>query len=699
MEFTPFQQAIIDAPGQAKIFVRGPAGSGKTTAALERLLRLRSKLKVFPGSVLILTPQRTMAQVYAGMTHKKAQIDAARVELLTMSSLVRRLVKLFWPLIADKSNFRSPYRPPTFLTSESAQYFMGKLVSPMLDRGSFGSIRLTPNRLYSQLIDNLNKSAIIGFPHTEITQRLSTAWSGSDTQLRVYADAQEAINSFREYCFENNLLDFSLQVELFRNVLFPNPLLRGYLRRAYPYIIYDNPEEDPPYVHEIIHQLIPDLQGLMILNDTNGGFQQFLGADTVSASSLVNDCDLKIHTEDVLFSTRARKLIVRGLERDGASTVKGELKSTHLEENFIMPGEQYRFLPQMLDEVSEWVRNQVQSGVKPSEIAILTPYLSSALKLALSQRLGNYSIPFTILASSTPLIDEPFTKALIDLFSLVQKPMVSTINRYDQSLALTQMVKGLDFIRSCLIWERVSLDSMDYLSVKVDEELTSRIPDQMLQKSIFILDWLGSVEGSASFANTITRLFDEVLSQPGFSAETDQSRSRLVSQLIESYNKFVAAMPRANQDDTSNYNEDFVDALRSGLISAQYIEDYIQALDDSGVLIAPAMTFLTRNRVVDYQVWLNIGSDGWYRRLEQPLTNPFVLSRNWPKGKKWDADEELKASESLIGKVTSGLITRCRKQILLGFSQYGETGVEEQGLLLRRLQYLYRVARSEAQRD
>jgi hypothetical protein len=437
----------------------------------------------------------------------------------------------------------------------------------------------------------------------------------------------------------------------------------------------------------------------MILNDTNGGFQQFLGADTVSAASLVNDCDLKIQTEDVLFTTRTKKLIGRGLERDGASTVKGELKSTDLEEIFIMTGEQYRFLPQMLDGVSEWVRNQVQSGVKPSEIAILTPYLSSALKLALSQRLGNSSIPFTILASSTPLIDEPFTKALIDLFSLVQKPMVSTINRYDQSLALMQMVKGLDFIRSCLIWERVSLDSMDYLSVKVDEELASRIPDQMLQKSIFILDWLGSVEGSASFANTITRLFDEVLSQPGFSAETDQSRSRLVSQLIESYNKFVAAMPRANQDDTSNYNEDFVDALRSGLISAQYIEDYIQALDESGVLIAPAMTFLTRNRVVDYQVWLNIGSDGWYRRLEQPLTNPFVLSRNWPKGKEWDADEEIKASESLIGKVTSGLITRCRKQILLGFSQYGETGVEEQGLLLRRLQYLYRVGRSEVQHD
>jgi hypothetical protein len=109
------------------------------------------------------------------------------------------------------------------------------------------------------------------------------------------------------------------------------------------------------------------------------------------------------------------------------------------------------------------------------------------------------------------------------------------------------------------------------------------------------------------------------------------------------------------------------------------------------------MTFLTRNRVVDYQAWLSIGSDGWYRRLEQPLTNPHVLSRNWTKGKKWDADEESRVSELLIGQVTAGLLARCRKQVFLGFSQYGETGTEEQSLLLRRLQYLYRIARMGAQ--
>ncbi|MGB4594705.1 MAG: DEAD/DEAH box helicase [Anaerolineaceae bacterium] len=693
MDFTTFQQTIIDAPNQSKVFVSGPTGSGKTTAAIQRLLQLRSSIQTFPGSLLILTPQRTMAHVYGEVTRLDNQNETARIELLTMSSLVRRLVRLFWPLIADKTAFKQPFAAPAFLTAESAQYYMGKLVGPMMDRGGFGSIRLTPNRLYSQLIDNLNKSAIISFPYTEIGERLTSAWSGAESQLRVYTDAQTAINTFRDYCFEHNLLDFSLQVELFRKFLWPNPILRRYIRSSYPYLIYDNPEEDPPYVHDTIKELLPDLQGALILNDTNGGFQQFLGADPISATSLAKVCESVIETQDVINPSTSRQLILRGLARDGSAAVRGELRSDDLAATFVLPTDQYRFLPQLLDGVCEWVNDRIQTGVPPSEIAILSPYLSSALKLALGRRLENYSIPSTILASSTPLIHEPYTKALIDLLSLTQKPDELDVNRYDQSLAWMQMVKGLDLIRAKLIWDKVSLQAADYLKLIIDDELRTRIPDHLLEKSITLLDWLTGADVSTSFAITLTRLFDEVLSKPGYSSETDQTNARLVSQLIESYNKFIAALPPVKPEETHKYNTEFINALRSGIISAQYVEDIRQSADEDRVLIAPAMTFLTRNRVVDYQVWLSIGSDGWYRRLEQPLTNPHVLSRNWPKGKKWDAYEELKASEVLIGKVTSGLIARCRKQIFLGYSQYGETGTEEQGLLLRRLQYLYRLAR------
>ena len=90
----------------------------------------------------------------------------------TVGGLARRMVDLFWPLAADKAGFAHPDRPPVFLTLETAQYYMAHIVRPLSDQGYFESVTIDRNRLYSQIIDNLNKSAAVGFPFTEIGSRL-----------------------------------------------------------------------------------------------------------------------------------------------------------------------------------------------------------------------------------------------------------------------------------------------------------------------------------------------------------------------------------------------------------------------------------------------------------------------------------------------------------------------------------------------
>ena len=89
-----------------------------------------------------------------------------------------------------RGRFAHPGEPPTFLTLETAQYYMAHLVSPLLDEGYFESVTIDRNRLYSQIIDNLNKAAVVGFPHTEIGDRLKAAWSGQESQKHQNEDGQ-----------------------------------------------------------------------------------------------------------------------------------------------------------------------------------------------------------------------------------------------------------------------------------------------------------------------------------------------------------------------------------------------------------------------------------------------------------------------------------------------------------------------------
>jgi hypothetical protein len=115
--------------------------------------------------------------------------------------------------------------------------------------------------------------------------------------------------------------------------------------------------------------------------------------------------------------------------------------------------------------------------------------------------------------------------------------------------------------------------------------------------------------------------------------------------------------------------------------------------------LAPAYTFLMSNRTVDHQFWLDVGSTGWWERLYQPLTHPYVLSRAWtPDGAgegaahPWTDVEEMAARQDALACLTLGLVRRCRKQVHLGLSELGEAGSEARGPLLQAIQEVLRRA-------
>lgn len=133
--------------------------------------------------------------------------------------------------------------------------------------------------------------------------------------------------------------------------------------------------------------------------------------------------------------------------------------------------------------------------------------------------------------------------------------------------------------------------------------------------------------------------------------------------------------------------------VKQGVIAAQYIRSW-QADPEDAVLLTPAYTFIIRNRPVDYQFWLDVGGRGWWERLYQPLTHPYVLSRHWPPPDReeptWTDSDEVRAREEALRRLALGLIRRCRHRVYLGFSELGEQGYEQKGPLLQAIQRILR---------
>ncbi len=706
MDLKPIQREIVEAPLDTKTFLSGPAGCGKTTAGVERLRALLTSGSP-ADSILVLTPQRTLQAPYETALRAPDIAPGGQVSLATVGGLARRMVDLFWPLAAESAGFAHPDQPPVFLTLETAQYYMARLVRPLLDEGFFASVTIDRNRLYSQVLDNLNKAASVGFPYTEIGERLTAAWIGDPGQRRVYADAQESAARFRQYCLEHNLLDFSLQLDIFWNILWRTPECHAYLTRQYRHLICDNVEEDIPVAHDLLSEWLPDFDSALVIFDTDAGYRRFLGADPDSAHRLAGLCATHAELTESFVTTPE----IQALETAFASKLLPDHPALITPESlaaltFPSAETPTRFYPQMLDQVAEEIQHLItEEGLPPSDIVVLAPYLSDALRFSLSNRLEERGIPWRSHRPSRSLRDEPASHCLLTLAELAHPGWGVHPTKFDVAYALLFAIEGMDLVRAQLLAEIVyrqrdlRLSTFDEIRTEVQERITFVFGQQYES----LREWIEAYRQQPlpdPLDHFLRRLFGEVLSQKGFGFHRDNDAARTAASLVESVQKFRRAMEptmtnltgltaassirNSSQEDLSGFDlgKEYIAMLQDGVIAAQYVEAW-QTGQTEAVLLAPAHTFLMMNQPATVQFWLDAGSGGWWERLFQPLTQPYVLSRSWERDRPWSDADELAANQQTLARLVTGLLRRCRSRVFLGLSDLGESGFEQRGPLLK----------------
>ena len=689
------QRWVVEGPLEGRVFLKGLAGAGKTTAAAGRLLHLLSS--GVPGrSILVVVPQRTLSTPYYTALRRPTVDAGGQVTIFTIGGLAQRMVDLFWPLVAEEAGFAHCDRPPTFLTLETAQYYMSRIVGPLLEEGYFETVVIDRNRLYSQIVDNLNKAAVVGFSHTEIGYRLGEAWGGEQSQRRIYEEAQTCASRFRQFCLEHNLLDFSLQLEVFTNHLWNLSLCRDYLLETYTHLIVDNVEEDTPVAHDLLREWLPHCQTALVICDESGGYRRFLGADPDGGEALGDMCEERVAFTESFVSSRELNRFGHQLSR---SLQLLELSPSSGVRS-VLSYEQRRYYPQMLDWVTDQIAGLVdRQGVPPGEIAVLAPFLPDSLRFSLMNRLSQHSIPALSHRPSRSLREEPATLCLVTLTAIAHPHWGICPTKFDVAYALMQAIDGLDLVRAQILAEvvyrvregRPILGSFDPIRPEMKERLTYVLGERYEGLRTWIDAYAAATAAGepAELDHFLRRLFGEVLSPSGFGFHQNYDAAAVTANLIESVSKFRWVTEGAVLAEGKPLGQEYVEMVQDGVVAAQYVRSWRSSPEDA-VLLAPAYTFLMRNQAVDYQFWLDVGSSGWFERLYQPLTHPYVLSRYWPGNRVWTDADEIEVRQDALVCLTQGLLHRCRRKVFLGLSELGESGSEQKGELLRALQRVLR---------
>lgn len=695
-ELTTEQSSVANWPLYGSLLLNGDAGTGKSTAGAFRLRYLVEQ--GIPGdSILVLVPQRSLASPYFSQIQSLDFPSSSLPSILTFGGLAQRMISLFWPVIARNAGFSSSTKPCRFLTLETAQYYLAALVDPLLQQGYFDSLTIDPNRLYSQIIDNLNKSAVVGFQPSEISSRLTQAWSGKPSQAVIYQQGQECALLFRDYCLKNNLLDFSLQLSVFINHLWPSLVCKKYLQGTYRHLIYDNIEEDIPVAHDIVEEWLPELDSALLIQDTGGGYRTFLGADPQSSQRFYNLCSNNIRLSKSQVKTPTLDTLECAL---GESLLEHKLLNHYYSSDSTLPFSvhSFRFYPEVL----QWVISEIQELIKkehvePINIAVLTPFLSDALRFSFSSRFSEAGLPFSTYRPSRSLRDEPAVQTVLTLAKLANPGWELKPTQQQVRSALMGSITGCDLIRADLLAKMlfrpaddpaIPLKSFD----NVNPEMQSRITFSIGEKFEKLRTWLleNSTQSTEVLDHWISRLFGEMLSQPGFALHNDFDSANAISHLIESCRKFRQVLQPSDDVQIVGSAREYIRVLEQGILAAQSLTTWTERSKSNAVFLSPAFSFLMTNRPVKYQFWIDIGSQGWWNRLDQPLTQPFVLNRSWPKGKIWTDLEEVNNNQQTLARITAGLIRRCSSHIYMCTIGYNEQGMEERGALLMAMQNILR---------
>ncbi len=682
-QLSPEQEALIQAPlGEGETyFLSGSAGAGKSTVLAARLAHLLDR-GIPAYSILVLLPDRAARERLRQTLQGIPRGPHGDVSLHTYYSLAQRMVALFWPLVARPAGFAHPERPPVFLTYELAQHHLRRIIEPLLEQGYFEGLHLHPQRLVSQLLDNLNKAALNGYPIEQIVLRLSATWGGPPERLLAFQQVQECIVRFRHTCLERGLLDLSLVLLCFQHYLLDTPPFWAYFRERYRHLMVDNLEENVPIAHDFVARLLPHCDSALLVYDEGGGYRTLLGADPEGAVSLQRACRQQRRLPGPLAPTEHLATAVAARLGQMPGGVEGA-------EQAIRAVLQTRYRSEMIAQVALALDDLVhREQVPPQEIAVVVPYLDGVLRFALGQECAARKVPLRFLRRYRRPVEEPAVRALLTLAVLLHPEWGLVPPRYDVTEALVQILDDLDPVRAALLsdWAYDPAGPAWRPPEGLSPTARRRLgPDLLEVYERFWARWQTILPAAdLPWEHLLAHLLGQILPQ----AVQDPATATACAELVESARRFRQVFPILHAgEDLHMVGRDYLQVLRSGIVTAQYL---VREEETPAVLVAPAHSYLVAGRPVQWQFWLDIASADWWTPPQQPLTNPYVLSRHWPAGNTWSDAADYAARQTALARVIQGLCNRCRQGVVLCSSKYSTAGQQQDGPLLRILEPVLR---------
>ncbi len=688
-KLTAIQDTAASAVGIS--FLLGPAGTGKSSALRERLLRLLDGGES-AYTILVLVAEPKHRHAFEDAVMASGLGPYADLKLTTFSQMALEMVTLFWPLIARQSGFKQPHQPPTILTYDLAQLLMWQVITPMLEGGAFADLRLRPQQIVSQVLDTLNRSAANSLTLDQAAERQMSSWTGEKVRLLHLQDAALAAKYFRELCLNSSLLDLSLSIEVFDSQLVHNPEFHRYFTERYRHLIVDNVEEQTPAGQNFISSLLKLTESTSIAYDESGGYKRFMSAEPDGARQFQNRSQSFFHFEESFISPQRMSRLGNLVE----NYLLHSSKPTDGANETIIDVIRGRYRREMIIRLVRRLVELIENGVEASEIAIITPYFDGALRYSLTQALGQAKLPYRLLRRRSSPREEPRIRAWLTWLVLAHPEWGIIPSTYDIGEALSLSIQGLDPARAGLAAKFLYENGEGKLLPvdRLQEKVRHRIGTDKLERVEELRLWLEDTENDTPIDLFLHNLFTHLLSQRRFQPDPDVVGAAVCDWLVKTATRLREAAEPMGFGTPDEVGLLFVEGIYQGLVSANP-PDLGEPPDPNGITLSTIYGYLLEGKPVRIQVWLETAATGWWDIPSQPLSNAFILAQSYDPQTPWTTTDDFTIRNELLSRIVHGLCNRCSHGIILANSDLDRRGINQDGPLWRAVQPAIRFKSGE----
>lgn len=313
---------------------------------------------------------------------------------------------------------------------------------------------------------------------------------------------------------------------------------------------------------------------------------------------------------------------------------------------------------QMLDLGVNEIKKLISSGVKPSEITIVTPIVDDMLRFCLKEGSANTRINeanILFLSGSEKIVQNPIVLATLTILKLCDDGLKNDLSEFD--------IRAIfNFLQIPLKHCKEILENFEKTKTFIEFEFKVNEYSQKYSKFLELLKKLGSFE---KLSEQVYEVYENLVEIQNFTPEE-----------ITKFNFFIKQIEDFESVFTEINKFDIINQIENSIISENPYSTL--EIQENDLVVATPQKIIDNQIQSKYQFWFDVSSDEWIKNDTGPLYNAWVFQASWEKDE-YTLQDNIELSRQKTARILRKLALCADEKINAYASLFDGSGIENFG--------------------